>query len=110
MLILSTSCVRQQNIDEIVKPDTTNPILDVTQTVSEQAIPSVLPSGTESVLPPNKELPRTKYDLYLWYDYSLGKLNVDEKVTYFNGTSLDLEKIPFVLPFKSVHEFKIGEI
>ena len=110
MLILSTSCERQQKNEEIVKTETTNPFLLITQTLTEQAISSVRPSATEFVFPTNNELPRTKYDLYLWYDYSLGILNVDYKVTYFNATSQDLERIPFVLPFKSVHEFKIGEI
>ncbi len=107
---MSASCKKSQITEEIVLQEATNSILLATQPVAEQPLPSVMPSIIETVNPPFNELPRTKYDLYLWYDYNLGILTVDEKVTYLNSTFLDLEKIPFVLPFKTDHEFQIGEI
>lgn len=110
MLFLPTSCKGKQYIEETIKPEATKTFLPVTQTVTELTIPSILPSVTESVIPPNNELPRAKYKLNVYYDHNLGVLKVGEEVAYLNGTTLDLGIIPFVLPFKSVHEFKGGEI
>ncbi len=109
VFILSTSCKKQQNIQEIKDTQTINPLLNPSPTVTELAIPSVFPTN-ETEIPPNNELPRTKYDLNAWYDYSQGVLTVDEEVTFLNSTSRDLEIIPFILPFKAVNEFKIQEI
>ncbi len=107
---MPTSCDREQIIEEIIKTDVPNPLLLITPTVSELVIATALPVATEPVLLPTIEPQRTKYELDLFYDNNSGVLNVDEVVTYFNTTSLDLDNIPFILPFKSDHEFIIGEI
>jgi hypothetical protein len=110
MLILPVSCGWQQDIDETIRTETTNPIFLVTPTFTEQSIPSVQPLATDSVFFSNNGPQRTKYKLNVYYDHDLGILNVNEGVTYFNTTSLDMETIAFILPFKPSHEFKLSEI
>lgn len=110
MLIFPASCEIQQDIYETVSTTTTNSIFQVTPTFTDQVIPSIQPSTADSVIISIDEPQRTKYYLNVYYDHNLGILNVIERVTYFNITSSYLETIPFILPFKPSHEFKLSEI
>jgi hypothetical protein len=110
LLILTVSCGRQQLSNERFEPKITNPTVFKTPTEINKPIPTISPSGIEPIVPSNVVPQRTKYDLQLFYDHTMGILKVEEQVTYFNNSQENLEVIPLILPFKPDHVFKLGEV